>query len=188
MLPCLLWVVSKPCPARVLCMRAGRSDATSSTWAATKPLFPFGPHPLARYAGWYVGDLSANLSPASHTLDVSFGAPSVAFGNSPNPARVPTYSVWYRSKSLTSAARMSCVDHLRRGSTTSGVYSVDRGAGPVNVYCDMALSGGGWDLVVSSASTRATFFIDQVRLRTSLCVQLGLQYYYHMCHVQKATK
>ncbi len=45
--------------------------------------------------------------------------------------------------------RTSCWDHYQAGARTSGVYVVDKGAGPVNMYCEMGLAGGGWDLVAN---------------------------------------
>ena len=45
--------------------------------------------------------------------------------------------------------RASCWDHYQAGARTSGVYVVDKGAGPMNMYCEMGLAGGGWDLVAN---------------------------------------
>lgn len=47
-----------------------------------------------------------------------------------------------------SGAEVSCLEHLRKGRTTDGVYLIDPdGEGsiePFEVYCDMTTDGGGW--------------------------------------------
>ena len=49
----------------------------------------------------------------------------------------------------------------------SVVYVVDKGAGPMNMYCEMGLAGGGWDLVanVVGQSFRVRLVIMTVPLK-----------------------
>ena len=38
----------------------------------------------------------------------------------------------------------SCLDLLNAGQTTDGIYTIDVGGNPLDVYCDMTRFGGGW--------------------------------------------
>jgi hypothetical protein len=49
--------------------------------------------------------------------------------------------------------RFPAAPYAYSGSTGSGVYTIDLGAGPFDVYCDMVGDGGGWTLVVNISNT-----------------------------------
>ncbi|TNF25237.1 MAG: hypothetical protein EP329_23435 [Deltaproteobacteria bacterium] len=51
------------------------------------------------------------------------------------------------------AYRYPSSPYLYSGSTGSGVYTIDIGGGPFDVYCDMVNDGGGWTLVVNISNT-----------------------------------
>jgi hypothetical protein len=42
------------------------------------------------------------------------------------------------------ATSSSCLDLLNAGQTTDGIYTIDVGGNPLDVYCDMTRFGGGW--------------------------------------------
>jgi hypothetical protein len=88
-----------------------------------------------------------------HVASMSYNSTQVAFG----AARALTgnfYSVFFRSRGTTNP--VSCYDHYVAGSRASGVYTIDRGMGPLSIFCDMTTSGGGWDLVASSSGAQIT--------------------------------
>lgn len=76
--------------------------------------------------------------------------------------------------------QLSCFDHYQSGARISGVYTIDRGSGPFDIYCDMTNAGAGWDLVsvfLSSAvvfgnqrCTSLSVSADATRLSLWLCV------------------
>jgi hypothetical protein len=55
----------------------------------------------------------------------------------------------------------SCQEHLNQGETNSGIYTItpDSTSEPVEVYCDMAIDGGGW-MFVNEAGRSSTDIHD----------------------------
>ena len=98
-----------------------------------------------RLGGLWIGDSSGGGSSGNHQTSISYGDYRVTFGTSYIVS--PTYAVYYRSKTNSGSSRLSCADHYAAGARVSGVYTIDRGAGPFDVYCEMSVASGGWDLV-----------------------------------------
>lgn len=46
-----------------------------------------------------------------------------------------------------SAEHRSCYEAMEDGATTSGIENINRGAGRFQLWCDMDVDGGGWDLI-----------------------------------------
>jgi hypothetical protein len=49
------------------------------------------------------------------------------------------------SPTTTMTSKTDCLDYLKSGATTDGIYFIQpAGSAPFNVYCDMTTDGGGW--------------------------------------------
>jgi hypothetical protein len=99
--------------------------------------------------GLWIGDSLGN-----HVASISYNSTSIRFGALQSVA-AGSYQVLFRSKG-TVGAMLSCYDHYIAGARTNRVYTIDRGMGPLSIYCDMTTSGGGWDLVVNSVQQLVT--------------------------------
>lgn len=63
----------------------------------------------------------------------------------------------------------SCYDHYQHGARISGVYPINRGSGQFDLYCEMEIAGGGWDLVTVSRSERLDFGTSRCTSLSSTC-------------------
>ena len=69
-------------------------------------------------------------------------------------------------RAVAAPALRSCYEHLlfkqANGEVaTSGKYTIDRGAGAFDIYCDMTTAGGGWDVVSVFRNVNHMKFEDQ---------------------------
>jgi hypothetical protein len=115
-------------------------------WTPTSAQFGPGVYTWMRAGGIWIGDVTGGGSADNHGVDMSYGQLGVSFQASSYISN-PSYSVYWRSRTYVGAAKLSCYDHFLAGARVSGVYTIDRGSGAFDVYCDLATSGGGWDLV-----------------------------------------
>jgi hypothetical protein len=99
-----------------------------------------------RLGGIWIGDSTGGGSGHNHQTDLSYDGVGANYGAAPY-IRSDTYAVYYRSKTNAGSSKFSCADHYASGARISGVYTIDRGSGAFDIYCDMAVAGGGWDLV-----------------------------------------
>ncbi len=61
------------------------------------------------FSGWYIGDLTSTQSTTTHQLDLSYGTSVASFGSGTYKT-ASTYGIYYRSKTLVSSSRVSCMD------------------------------------------------------------------------------
>jgi hypothetical protein len=150
----------------VVCMGAigwaAHGEKSTSEFAWFLPDY----HPLPHGCVFRTG-LLIQTSTGTHVASMSYNSTRLLLGTT-RAVNASTYTVLYRVRTT---SRVSCYDHFMAGSRSSGVYSVDRGFGPRNVYCDMTLSGGGWDLVSAAneafITVRSTVFARCCRCFTT---------------------
>lgn len=66
------------------------------------------------------------------------------------------YNFWQGSVNRCTTVRQSCLQHLKAGCNTSGVYQVrnpEVAGGSLKVYCEQKADGGGWMLVMKAYSS-----------------------------------